>query len=156
MSKDMKRFDALFDLNSNYQFHPIEVPDLIKYLDKKKGWVYVDHSPINNINGVAKYLKIGRTAVGPMERAKSLSQTGVAYDYSTLFSLVFMNSYIAEKNIFKKLSKFRGEKEFFHVNLDMAVDCIEEEYQRQKKALMRYVHYESIREDHSILEHYLL
>lgn len=156
MSKANSKFDALFDLKSNYQLHPVEIPELIKYLDKKKGWVYVAHSPINNINGVSKFLKIGRTAKSPMERAKSLSPSGVAYEYNPLFSLGFLNSYVAETNIFNKLSKFRGEKEFFYVNLDMAVDCIEEEYKRQRTALLRYFDYNEVKDDHSILEHYLL
>ena len=155
MKKELKKFDILLDLKKDYHLHSIEAPALTDYLLNRQGWVYIAHSPINDVNGVAKCLKIGRTSINPMARAKSLSSTGVVKDYTPLFALRFLNCYEAENNIAHKLKKFRGNKEFFYINLDMAVDCIEEEYQRQKTALNRYFKFQEVLEDPNTLSFYL-
>lgn len=151
----MINFDDLFDLKKSPQLYKVQAPELIEYLKAKQGWIYVSHSAINEVGGVATKLKIGRTGKSAMQRAKSLSSTGVAEPYHVLFSLQFLNQFIAENMIKKKLNKYRGTKEFYYVNLDMAVDCIQEEYTRQKQALSRYMEYENVKDDLDVLEHYL-
>lgn len=155
MSKALQKFDDLFDLNKEYHLHPAEADLLKDYLLKKKGWIYIATSPSLDLAGLSRALKIGRTAKSPMGRAKSLSTTGVPYEYTPIFSLEFLNTYIAETKISQKLKKFRGEKEFYHINVNMAIDCIEEEYERQKKALNRYFSFQDVLTDPQTLSFYL-
>lgn len=79
-------YDKLFDENFSYKISSVrELEELKKYFKKKKGWIYINKTEDN------VYLKIGRTAKHPLERAKSLSSTGVLSAYEVLFSLPVFN-----------------------------------------------------------------
>lgn len=141
-------YDMLFEDNCVYKISvERESEELKKYLKKKKGWIYIVKTDDN------VYLKIGRTAKHPMERAKSLSSTGVLSSYQVLFSLPVFNQFVVESKIHKKLKKYRISKEFFSVDLDFAIKIIEEECNKENKNLKRFIDTEMIKEDLDLVEY---
>lgn len=134
-------FDLLFDKNYTQKVKLSEIDELQNYLLEKKGWIYIAKSKDNN------RLKIGRTGKTPLERAKSLSSTGVFHSYEIIFSLPFFNQYIAEKNIHTSLKKFRTKKEFFLMNETVAIEIIKAEYEKEKKLLSRFLNVSILEED---------
>lgn len=141
-------YDMLFEDNCVYKISvERESEELKKYLKKKKGWIYIVKTDDN------VYLKIGRTAKHPMERAKSLSSTGVLSSYQVLFSLPVFNQFVVESKIHKKLKKYRISKEFFSVDLDFAIKIIEEECNKENKNLKRFINTEMIKEDLELVEY---
>lgn len=145
-------YDLLFDKSFAYHLSQRDVEDLKHYFNKKKGWVYVALSRDNNT------LKIGRTGKNPMERAKSLSSAGVLNDYEIIFSLPFMNQFLAEKKIHNKLKKFRlkDKKEFFLVKKELAFETIEKIFIEEEEALIRFFDLDTLKEDLDLLEHCII
>lgn len=134
-------FDLLFNKEYKNTLSQKDAQALQEYLITKKGWIYIAQSKDNSL------LKIGRTGKSPLQRAKSLSSTGVFNAYEIIFSLPFFNQYIAEKNIHLALKKFRRKKEFFIVNEDVAIDVIQKEYNQEKKLLKRFLDVAMLEED---------
>lgn len=144
-------YDKLFDDDFNYKISVIrETEDLKKYFKKKQGWIYIVKTDDN------VYLKIGRTAKHPMERAKSLSSTGVLSSYEVLFSLPVFNQFIVESRIHKRLKKYRISKEFFSVGIEIAIKTIEEECYKEKVMLERFLNTEIIKDDINLIEYAIL
>lgn len=144
-------YDKLFSENFNYKISALrETEDLKKYLKKKKGWIYIVKTE-DNI-----YLKIGRTSKHPMERARSLSSTGVLSSYKVLFSLPVFNQFIVESKIHKRLKKYRISKEFFSVDINTAINTIEDECNKEIKNLSRFVNTDMIKEDLDLIEYAIL
>lgn len=139
--------DTLFNIKTTYKLHPKDYDSLKLYFEKKQGWVYVATSSHTHM------LKIGRTSKDPLERAKSLSSSGVPYDYDILFSLKFLNQYIAEKSVHLYLDKCRGPKEFFNTNVETVALAIQKEYQRQQVLLERFFDTKMLEQDIELLEH---
>lgn len=141
-------YDKLFDKNFNYKISAVrESEELKKYFKKKKGWIYIVKTDDN------VYLKIGRTAKHPMERARSLSSTGVFSSYQVLFSLPVFNQFIVESKIHKKLKKYRISKEFFSVDIETAIKTIEDECNRENESLRRFIDTEMIKDDLDLIEY---
>ena len=141
--------DLFFEDNFNYQIHPKDYEGIKKYFIKKRGWVYVAKSDSTHM------LKIGRTSKEPMQRAKSLSSSGVPYDYDIIFSLKFHNQYIAEQRIHLNLKKERGPKEFFNTSVEKAVYFLQQEYERQWTLLEKFFYTDMLFEDINLIEHSL-
>jgi dihydroorotase len=141
-------FDLLFDEQFGGNILNEDIEALQEYLINKKGWIYIATTKDHHL------YKIGRTGKTPLERAKSLSTTGVLNSYEITFSLPFFNQYIAEKNIFKTLKKFRSQKgkEFFQVNKDVAIKAIEAEYKKQEKLLNRFLKTSILEEDINLVD----
>ncbi|EPP7234245.1 GIY-YIG nuclease family protein [Shigella flexneri] len=144
-------YDKLFDDDFKYKISALrEAEDLKKYFKKKMGWIYIVKTDDN------VYLKIGRTAKHPMERAKSLSSTGVLSSYEVLFSLPVFNQFIVESKIHKKLKKYRISKEFFSVDINTAIKTIEEECHKEKIMLERFIDTEVIKNDINLIEYAII
>lgn len=141
--------DLLFDKNFNIPLGIKDIEPLKQYFLKKMGWVYIAKTKDN------QFLKIGRTKKNPLERAKTLSTTGVLNHYEILFSLPVFNQYIVEKNIHKKLKKYRVSKEFFSVNIDIAINAFQEEYENEKKLLSRFLDLDILGQDLDLIEYAL-
>lgn len=141
-------FDLLFDEKFSGNFLSEDIELLQQYLINKKGWIYIATTKDHHL------YKIGRTGKTPLERAKSLSSTGVLSSYEITFSLPFFNQFIAEKNIFQTLKKFRSQKgkEFFQVNKDVAIKAIEAEYKKQNKLLGRFLNTSVLEEDIQLVD----
>lgn len=141
-------YDKLFEDDFSYKISALrESENLKKYFQKKKGWVYIFKTD-DNI-----YLKIGRTSKHPMERAKSLSSTGVLSTYQVLFSLPVFNQFIVESNIHKRLKKYHISKEFFSVDVKTAIKIIEEECDKEIKNLKRFIDTEMIKDDLDLIQY---
>ncbi len=144
-------YDKLFDDDFKYKISALrEAEDLKKYFKKKMGWIYIVKTEDN------AYLKIGRTAKHPMERAKSLSSTGVLSSYEVLFSLPVFNQFIVESRIHKRLKKYRISKEFFSVDIKTAIKTIEEECYKEKIMLERFIDTDVIKDDIDLIEYAIL
>lgn len=139
-------YDYLFTEKHTNLIHPQESHTLKEYLLKKQGWVYIAYSENNTL------LKIGRTGKNPLERAKSLSSTGVLHDYHILFALPVFNQFIIEKKVHNQLKKFRISKEFFSVNKDIAIAAIENQYQNEIKLLSRFINIDLIKQDMDLID----
>lgn len=146
----MTDYDQLFNSKKTAYLQVNDVETLKNYLLKKQGWVYIAYSDNNTL------LKIGRTGKNPLERAKSLSSTGVLYDYDILFALPVFNQFIVEKKVHQKLKKFRISKEFFAVNKDIAIAAIQAEYDKEIELLKRFINLDMISDDLDLLEHALI
>lgn len=141
-------YDKLFEDDFVYKISASrESEELKKYFKKKKGWIYIVKTDDN------VYLKIGRTAKHPMERAKSLSSTGVLSSYQVLFSLPVFNQFIVESKIHKKLKKYRISKEFFSVDIETAIRTIEDECNKENENLKRFIDTEMIKDDLELVEY---
>lgn len=141
-------YDKLFEDDFVYKISAArESEELKKYFKKKKGWIYIVKTDDN------VYLKIGRTAKHPMERAKSLSSTGVLSSYQVLFSLPVFNQFIVESKIHKKLKKYRISKEFFSVDIETAIRTIEDECNKEQQNLKRFIDTEMIKDDLELVEY---
>jgi len=135
-------YDKLFEDKFEYKLNACrDLEPLKSYLQKKQGWVYIVRS---NDNGL---LKIGRTSKHPMERAKSLSSTGVLNEYEVLFSLKVFNQFLVEKKIHKALAKYRISKEFFSVDINKAITVIQKECDKEIKNFERFIDTNMIKED---------
>jgi hypothetical protein len=145
-------YDSLFNVEYNTPLNGKDIEQLKNYFLKKKGWVYIAYSKNDNL------LKIGRTGKNPHERAKTLSTTGVMHDYQILFALEVFNQFIAEKNIHRRLKKFRvtTKKEFFSVKPEVAIEAMHLECEHEKKLLTKFLNIELIKEDIDLLEHAIL
>ena len=149
--------DKFLDKTFTYKIHPKDYEVIKDYFVKKQGWVYIANSPnyeldenhSKNIN----MLKIGRTKKNPFERAKSLSSSGVPYDYNIVFSLPFFNQFIAEKNVHNRLKKLRGPKEFFRVSQADAINAVQEEYNNERNLLSRFFNVDMLNDDINLVEY---
>jgi hypothetical protein len=140
-------YDIFYQDDCDYNIKSKDFDPLKDYLIKKKGWIYIAYSANNNL------LKIGRTSKSPLERAKTLSTTGVLHDYNILFSLPVFNQFIVESRVHKRLKKFKISKEFFSVNEKIAIQIIQEEYEQELLYLNRFFNTEIISECIDLLPH---
>ena len=147
--------DKFLDQTFTYKIHPKDHEVIKDYFIKKQGWVYIANSPNYELpeNDGIRMLKIGRTGKNPFERAKSLSSSGVAYDYDIVFSLPFFNQFIAEKNVHNRLKKLRGPKEFFRVSQSDAINAVQEEYNNERNLLSRFFNIDMLDDDISLIEY---
>src|SRR5205823_3372697 len=101
------------------------------------------------------HLKIGRTGKNPMERAKTLSTTGVLHDYEIVFSAKVFNQFWAEKTIHSKLNKFRvtSSKEFFSVSDEIAVEAFRIVCEEETNLLNRFFNLDILKSDIDLVEH---
>jgi outer membrane lipopolysaccharide assembly protein LptE/RlpB len=142
-------YDLLYDINCKYALQPQDVTNLLSYLQKKSGWVYIAKTEDN------PYLKIGRTSKDPLTRAKTLSSTGVLNEYEIIFSLKFFNHIWAEKIIHKTLQKFRVNKEFFSLNQDISFEVVYQTKTLEEELLGRFLNLHIIKEDLDLLPYAL-
>jgi hypothetical protein len=140
-------YNRLFEEDCVYQLQSKDIEELKSFLKKKKGWVYIASSKNNHL------LKIGRTSKNPWERAKSLSSTGVLHDYQIDFALPVFNQFFVEKEIHKKLKKFRISKEFFSLKNDIAIEAMESVYRKEKELLSRFFNIEMVHDDIELLSY---
>lgn len=135
-------FDILYNPKKFIQIRPEMYLNITDYFNQKKGFVYLASSKNNNL------LKIGRTGKTPLERAQTLSTTGVLYDFEILFSLPVMNQFWCESMIHEKLKKYRIEKEFFAINQSSAVSAMEKIYNLEEHFLKRYFNIQQLKSNH--------
>lgn len=145
-------FDILYDDKCVYRLQSKDIPELQAYLKKKDGWIYIAKSKDN------KQLKIGRTGKNPMERAKTLSTTGVLNEYEIVFSAKVFNQYWAEKAVHNKLKNFRVKlsKEFFSVNEDVAINAFQVVCEEEAKLMSRFFNLDVLKADIDLLEHAII
>lgn len=132
-----------------YKFKSVDAPGLLAYFQKKAGWIYIAVTKDNN------FLKIGRTGKDPLQRAKTLSTTGVVNDYNIVFSVKVFNQYVLEKNIHKRLKPYHTSKEFFNTSLTVAVSAIEQEVTQEEEILSHFFQLDMIKEDLNLLPYAL-
>jgi hypothetical protein len=142
-------YDKLYDIKCVYRLQPKDTEELKSYFYKKQGWVYIAKSKDN------PHLKIGRTSKNPLERAKTLSSTGVFSHYEIIFSMKAFNQFWVEKIIHDKLKRFRISKEFFSVQESLAIDAIENTVIEESILLKRFLKLEIITEDIELIEYSL-
>lgn len=135
-------FDILYNPKQFIQIRNDMHNDVADYFDKKGGFIYLAISKNNNL------MKIGRTGKTPLERAESLSGTGVLYDFEIFFSLPVLNQFWAESTVHQKLKKYRIEKEFFAVNRQFAIETMEKVYNLEEHLLKRYFNIQQLKTNH--------
>ncbi len=85
------------------------------------GYVYIFSNP--DLNGL---LKIGMTSKSPEVRAKELSgTTGVSSRYVIEYYGRVKDRFLAEKAAHNRLENFYHKKEFFNVEIGVAIYCVE-------------------------------
>lgn len=141
--------DKMYDKTFNYRFRAEDCDDLRSYFEKKAGWIYIAKSKNNDL------LKIGRTGKSPMERAITLSTTGVLYDYEIVFSAKVFNQFLMERAIHTKLKRYRVSKEFFNVAVPNAIAQMQLVVSDEDMLLSRFFDLEVLRSDSSIVEYAL-
>jgi T5orf172 domain len=139
-------WDKLYDPNQKVFIQFSDLSTIKEYFVQKQGFIYIAKSKNNN------FLKIGRTSKNPMERAKTLSSTGVLHDYEILFSLQVFNQFIVEKQIHEKLKKYRISKEFFSITEKIAIDTVQKFCQQEQTALNKYFDTTLLKEDLTLIE----
>lgn len=136
-------FDILYDSKQFIQIKPEMYQLLIDYFDKKSGSIYLAISQNND------FIKLGRTGKNPLERAETLSTTGVLHDFEIPFSLPVLNQFWAESMVHKKLKKYRVNKEFFAVNRNFAIQTMTEVYDLEEHLLKRYFKIENLKKNYN-------
>lgn len=139
-------FDILYNPKQFIQIRKEMHSQVSNYFEKKVGFIYVAVSKNNSL------MKVGRTAKNPLERAESLSTTGVLYDFEILFSLPVLNHFWAESNVHQKLKKFRVDKEFFAVNQQYAIEMMQKTYHLEEHLLKRYFDIVQLKNDYHDIE----
>lgn len=87
-----------------------------------EGYIYI----IENQSFIPGLLKIGMTEREPQKRIKELSSSsGVPTEFNILYTKKIKTPRIIEQLVHDKFKKYRYEKEFFQVELDMIVKFIE-------------------------------
>ena len=142
--------NKLYDSNFNHKIDLRYLGEIKDFLLKKQGWIYIAQANENDM------LKIGRTSKHPIERAKTLSSTGVFHNYEIIFSLKVFNQFFVEKNVHERLKKFRVKKEFFLINRDTAIKIIEDEYLKEQALLSRFFNISMIKDDIELLPYSLI
>ncbi len=143
-------YDYLYEEKCVYKIQAKDFSELKSYLKKKQGWVYIAKSKGN------PNLKIGRTSKNPLERAKTLSSTGVLHDYEIVFSTKFFNQFWAEKIVHEKLKRFRVSKEFFSAQESLAIEVFQSTFEEEHQLLSRFFNLEMLKEDLDLIEYSLL
>lgn len=88
-----------------------------------EGWIYILRNPSHKQD----LFKIGKTTLCPDKRAAELSKpTGVADKFKVVFKIDVFDCDIAEKQIHKKLDKFRNnpDREFFELPRAEAIETV--------------------------------
>ena len=135
--------------NFQYIFQKTDIPELIRFFQKKSGWIYIAQSKDHS------FLKIGRTSKNPLERAKTLSTVGVLNDYEIIFSLKVFNQYFIEKSVHKKLKSHQITKEFFSIPIEKGIEVIQEIYEQECKILEKFFILELLKSDIHLMEYAL-
>ena len=87
----------------------------------KPGYVYILSNP--DLPGL---LKVGMTSKNPEHRTKELSGvTGVSNKYIIEYYCKVEDRFLAEKAAHNRLANFHHNKEFFKVDVEVAIYCIE-------------------------------
>ncbi len=90
-------------------------------MELNKQYIYILSNPENS--GI---LKIGKTKVSPIGRALQLSrQTGVVGEYKLEYSIEVPDCDLGEKIAHYCLKEFHYKKEFYKVDLEVAIKQIE-------------------------------
>lgn len=142
-------FDQLYQKECCYKIQQQDLKPLHNYFLKKMGWIYIAKTKSHH------FLKIGRTSKNPIERAKSLSSTGVLHDYEIIFSLQVMNQYWAEQKAHLLLKPFRISKEFFSTEIETAQLAFQKVILSEEQLLNRFIDVKIIKEDLSLIEYAL-
>jgi hypothetical protein len=142
------KFENLYsDSHFQYLFQKTDVPELIRFFEKKMGWIYIAKSQDHS------FLKIGRTSKNPLERAKTLSTVGVLHDYEIIFSIKVFNQYFVEKNVHQQLKKYQISKEFFSAPIEKCIETIEKVYQKECSILEPFFLLELLKSDIHLMEY---
>ncbi|MBL0913814.1 MAG: GIY-YIG nuclease family protein [Bacteroidia bacterium] len=95
------------------------------------GYLYI----LSNIS-MPGLLKIGYTSRSPEERRRELSRlTGIPIDFEIEYEIYSTNIEAVEKDLHSKLSEYRFGKEFFKLELHIAIDVLRktvEEYRLEE------------------------
>lgn len=75
--------------------------------------------------------------------------------YEVLFSLPVFNQFIVESKIHKRLKNIEYQKNFF-VDINTAINIIEEECNKEIKNLSRFINTDMIKEDLDLIEYAIL
>lgn len=142
-------YDDLYEDECRYVLQSKDADSIKSYFIKKRGWVYVAQSTDNSL------LKVGRTSKNPMERAKTLSSTGVLNDYTIVFSLKFFNQFWAEKTIHKCLKAYNVRKEFFSTTEEIVFEQIYKTLEKETELLQRFLNVDLIRDDLELMSYAL-
>ena len=135
MSKYLKN---ILEKKKNFNINKENKTLILKEMQKSWGYVYIAKS-LSSPN----LYKIGKTKKNPMERAKTLSNSGVVHDYQIVFSLDFFDCSLAECRAHQQLSKYRVKKEFFSISLEEAIKVLVKEHNNQKHILNKFIDTES-------------
>lgn len=128
----INNLDILYNSKKFIQLNNCLYPTIDNYFKSKKGFIYIAISKDNS------FIKIGRTKKNPLERAKTLSSTGVFNEYEIVYSLEVLNQFFCESYCHKLLKQYRVKKEFFLVNLDVAINTLNKSSLYEDKVLSRY------------------
>lgn len=142
-------FDILYNPKEFIQIKPEMNDFIVDYFNKKSGSIYLAISKNND------FIKLGRTGKNPLERAETLSTTGVLHDFEIPFSLPVLNQFWAESMVHKKLKKYRVNKEFFAVNRQFAIKIMTEVYDLEEHLLKRYFKLDLLKQNINNIDSYL-
>lgn len=88
---------------------------------KIRGWVYV----LSN-KSMPGLLKIGFSTKDPVLRVRELGGTGLPHDFEIAYDALVESPRDLEQLVHKRLVEYHEAKEFFKVELELAVDAIRE------------------------------
>ena len=114
--KDMEKLCKLFNLYKKIN------KDIDLSHNGKYGYIYIlDNKSLPNM------LKIGFTCKSAFERAKQLSNTSIPFPFKVRYLARVRKPEKVEEDVHQKLDKYRvtGNREFFQVSLEAAVETIE-------------------------------
>lgn len=114
------KFFKNFQQNHKCNYWAFKNDDCKNHLENS-GYVYIFSNP--DLNGL---LKIGMTSKNPEVRAKELSgTTGVSSRYEIEYYGRVKDRFLAEKAAHNRLENFHHKKEFFNVDIGVAIYCVE-------------------------------
>jgi hypothetical protein len=114
------KFGGNFQINNTCKLWNSK-DDNCQYTKSNPGYVYILSNP--DLSGL---LKIGMTSKIPEVRAKELSgTTGVSSKYQIEYYGRVEDRFLAEKAAHNRLENFHHKKEFFKVDIGVAIYCVE-------------------------------
>ena len=100
--------------------------------DNMDGFIYIMSNP--DMPGL---VKVGMTKNDPTNRATELTTTGVPQRFVVEYYAKVNNRYYAEKCAHSRLGNFHHHKEFFKVDIGIAIYCLETISQPTEKIFSR-------------------
>lgn len=96
-----------------------------------RGWVYV----LSN-KAMPGIVKIGYSTKDPSLRADELGGTGLPHPFVVEYDALVVEPRDVEQQVHQRLRELHEGKEFFHITVSQAIECIMQVVSMQKKKIL--------------------